>query len=252
MSKTSALLTEIDRIYKSAKQSMDEYQLVQRKVESERDISWSQWYEVPISTVANLMLKVSGFEEAFKGQVKSLEDWLVATNEFFATAEGDLSVLDSDPAKAENKFIELVTSLKYNHIALEQRNKSITEMVAAIRSEASNASELVLEAISIDPTAMSSPTIEKYIRNAATSGDERFLKRIPNALMKKAPRPRQPELDQLRWMMMVVASLEKQENPSVGAMVETNDLLKLMNETEDTIEAIRHHIKTRRTDRGSL
>lgn len=51
---------------------------------------------------------------------------------------------------------------------------------------------------------------------------------------------------------MVVASLEKRPNPSMRAMEETNDILKLMDETEDTLEAIRHHIKVRRKDRRSL
>lgn len=46
MRATANLLYEIDKIYQTAKTNMDEYQLVQRKVESERDISWSQWYEV--------------------------------------------------------------------------------------------------------------------------------------------------------------------------------------------------------------
>jgi len=250
---TSDLLVEIAETYNEAKQNLPNFQMARRNIQLERDISWSHWYEVSEQTLIQIMLKVSGLSKAFDAnQKKTPIEWIRSIQDVLSKAEPDFTVLNDDVIKAENAFIELIIALNFNQAALEQRNKSISEMISAIKDKSDNSQELVLEAISIDPSVMSNLTIEKFIREAAETQDQKFLSKIPNAMMKKAPRPRQPEFDQLRWFMRIIADMEQKENPSLKAIEEANDILKLMRETEDTVEAIRHHIKVRREDRGSL
>lgn len=248
------LLIDINKKHLEYKADYLKYSNAFREIQQDAKISWSHWYEVPQTVLNQLLMKASGFEKLFgKGTKKTAFEWMELLQEHLADehTQPDFEVFSQDPDTGKKAFIEIMIASQQNIIAIEQRNKSISYMVEQIRNRVARSDDFVLEALTVDPAAVSNPTIEKYIHKGAQDCDEKFLSRIPKALMKKSPRPRDPSLDMLRLTMTLIAELQGKENPSIKAVEEANDLLQLVRESEDTVEAIRHHIKNRRRDRRS-
>lgn len=248
------VLAIVGEIYFDYRREFTKHNELLKSLKDRESIYWSHWYEVPQTVLNQLLIKASGFEKSFGEDTKKTAfEWMELLQEHLAdeNTQPDFEAFSQDRDIGQKIFIEIVIASQHNTMAIEQRNKSISHMVEQIRNRIPRSDDFVLETLTVDPAAVSNPTIEKYIQKAAQDCDEKFLSRIPKALMKKSPRPRDPNLDMLRLMMMLIAELQGKENPSIKAVEEANDLLQLVQESEDTVEAIRHHIKNRRKDRRS-
>jgi len=217
-------------------------------------ISWSHWYEVSQTTVNQFFIQASGLNCVFKpGEKRTFFEWMevLQTHLSEEKLEPNFNAFSKDEGEGKKVFAELVIAAQHNLTALEQRNKTISDIVERVASSSPRAEDYILEAITIDPTVLSAPTVERFIQKAVLEQNNKFLSKISSALLKKSPRPRDPEYDHLRLMMSVIAELQGRDNPSLKALDETNDLLHLIKESDDTLEAMRHHIKTRRKDTRS-
>lgn len=213
--------------------------------------SWSHWYSLShielTMIAANLMgvhqlLKESSMSEdrfeanlRFASKVKTFEASLDEVNEVFGEEQAKLIVL------------QILFALHYSQQAISRRNRSINCMLAQIRKQVDDYQEIIFEAVSIDPTVVTNPELANIIARWTVENNEEYLTKLSKALIGKYPRgKRDADLDEHRYMTNVLE--EFTDDLRAETIDEMNQVLNLLQEGEDPIEAIKYHLRIRKRD----
>lgn len=209
--------------------------------------SWSHWYSLGSADISILIAELMGIAVT----LSEAEDRVDARLTFVEKAKTHELSLDEATGHfgaevAEKLVLQVIFANYYSQLAISQRNRSINVMLEQIREQVPDYQEVIFEAVSIDPTVVSNFEIANHIAHWTISNDTAQLGKLSKAIVGKYPRRREESLDEHRFMTTVLEELTGSLKPET--VDNMNQLLNLLQEGEDPVEAIKYHLRVRKKD----
>lgn len=215
--------------------------------------SWSHWYSLSSAEFAVISVRIMGMGSilaessgqgdrveaslAFSEKIPDFEPSLDDAKEMFGVGE----------EQAEKLVLQVIFANHYSQLALARRNRSLNVMLEQIRERVDDYIEIIFEAISIDPLVVSNYEIATFIAQWTIANDRENLDKLARAIAGKYPRGnRDKSLDKHRLMTTALEEFIGSVTPET--VDDMNQLLKLLHEGEDPIEAIKYHLRIRKKD----
>lgn len=215
--------------------------------------SWSHWYSLSAAEFAVISASIMGMGSilaessghgdrveaslAFAEKIPNFQPSLDDAKEMFGVGE----------EQAQKLVLQVIFANHYSQLALARRNRSLNVMLEQIRERVDDYIEVIFEAVSIDPSAVSNPEIARFIAQWTVANDRKELDKLSKAILGKYPRgKREQNLDKHRLMTTALEEFTGSATPET--IDDMNQLLKLLHEGEDPIEAIKYHMRIRKKD----
>ncbi|RUO39242.1 hypothetical protein CWE22_10855 [Pseudidiomarina aestuarii] len=213
--------------------------------------SWSHWYSLSSAEFTSIAAGILGMASLFAdGDLKG--DKIEASLRFAEKAadfEGSLEDASKHFGEeiAQKLVFQVVFANYYSQLAVARRNRSINFMLEQIREEVDDYVEIIFEAVSIDPSVVSNYEIAQFISKWTVERNKINLDKLAKAILGKYPRgKREPSVDQHRFMTTVLEEFLGSVKPET--VDQMNQLLGLLQEGEDPVEAIKYHLRIRKRD----
>jgi len=209
---------------------------------------WSYWYELPYKQSLGIFLILAGLESLIVDASKSDEphkfifDYLDNNPDPLGEAE-----LDDEE---KSVFISLFMSILHQMRSLAIFSMSLSDLAEKSKTD----DDALFDAVVVDRSVVSCPSIAQRIQFAQLSEDESFLNKLAKAITRTRPRRPDSEYDDLRFMLEALDEMKEYEN---ATQQEKYDLLaidlQLFNteENKDAFEAFKKLLSRRNTRKGT-
>lgn len=215
--------------------------------------SWSHWYSLTSAEFKIISASVMGMggilaessekgdrvdaNLAFAEKIRDFEPSLDDAKEMFGLGDDE----------AQKLILQIIFANRYSQLALARRNRSLNVMLQQIRERVDDFVEIIFEAISIDPSVVSNHEVARFIAQWTVANDSENLNKLAKAIAGKYPKgKRDQSLDKHRLMTTALEEFTGSVTPET--IDDMNQLLKLLHEGEDPIEAIKYHLRIRKKD----
>lgn len=213
--------------------------------------SWSHWYSLSHAEFVSISAGILGMASILS-ESSEHTDRLDANLAFISKAkdfDGDTEHITSRFGEdvAHKLVLQVVFANHFSQLAMVRRNRSINCMLEQIREKVDDYIEIIFEAVSIDASVVSNPEISNFVAQWTVEKDVENLDKLSKSIAGRYPRGKRDEsLDQHRFMTAVLEEFMGSIRPET--VDEMNQLLKLLYEGEDPVEAIRYHLRVRKKD----
>lgn len=215
--------------------------------------SWSHWYSLSNAEFTVISASVMGMGQilAESSQKGDRVDASLAFAEKITNFEPSLDEVKTafglGEEEAQRLMLQIIFANHYSQLALARRNRSLSVMLEQIRERVDDYIEIIFEAVSIDPSVVSNHEIASFIAQWTIANNHENLDKLGKAIAGKYPRgKRDQSLDKHRLMTAALAEFKGSVTPET--IDDMNQLLKLLHEGEDPIEAIKYHLRIRKKD----
>lgn len=167
---------------------------------------WSHWYELPYKQSLGIFLILAGLESLIIDASKSDNP----QKTIFDYLETDPDPLNEAELDDEDKsvFISLFMSILHQMRSLSIFSTTLSDLVEQAKTD----DEALLNAVVVDRSVVSSPSIAQRIQFAQLSDDESFLNKLAKAITRTRPRRPESEYDDLRFMLEALDEMEEYKN----------------------------------------
>lgn len=175
---------------------------------------WSQYYELPYKEFLAVCAVVLNSSEVIKSAAEAPNSTQVIIDDI------DNTLATEDKAKTlNNEEVSLRTSLTIaadmQQLSISIHSQPLSRLVEKVRDDDDNA---LFEAVIVDRSIVSSPTIARRIQVAELTGDQSFMERLSNAITKTKPIRPKEKYDDLRFMIYLIDDLFDPDSISDGQM----------------------------------
>jgi hypothetical protein len=222
---------------------------------------WSHLYEFSFNTILVLMFEAVGLREELNQIIGSSPAPSEALNHFERLQEDfdvdslpNLEAIDEEDARLVTFLFSLLFTHLHNIEAIKQRNRPISTMIQQIKTRVDGYEKIIFEAITIDRTVVSNPTIAKEITKAQLRHDESFMNSLSKAITRTKPARYKQPFDDLRFMMQALSEYVTKEHPSqhdLNDMAEALNFFEYTGQSEETLDKHRQKRRNAETQKRS-
>ena len=215
--------------------------------------AWAIWYSLSFQELVLLLIVVMGLADKFDRELGDDVDlFRQSLLDEFPSLDVNLTKLNDSMTEDESAelLIQLILATHFTMLSISQRNRTLNDMVAEVRSKVDNYEKVIFEAVSIDPTIVANFEIADVISRWTLQGNDKALDNLSRAIKGSYPRRRADYADNLRTMMRMIEEIEGEV--SIKSLVSVNELLELVSEGDDIYSSLQKHLHTRRKDTRRL
>ena len=211
------------------------FSLIQEKPESlgllSSTIPWSHFYELPFRTLLTIIIADFGAEIILGKIARSdnhLHSLLEHISDLLALAKNQEELTEEETAFRFSAIWAFV--YQYKSIAIHSR--PISTLIEQIRE---GNDEALFDAVIVDRSAISAPTLAQRIQIAELNNDNSFMDKLAKAITRTKPRRPAKELDDVRYMLEV--ALEELGLKNTGKVSLDDDIQEMLfNILKDDLE----------------
>lgn len=257
--KLNRLLEATSSLYELGQSQSEEiFELIEKNAAGRERLnemlsSWSHWYSLSSAEFTVITASIMGMggilaESSDKGdRVDASLAFAEKIPDFEPSLDEAKEILGLGEEQAQKFVLQVIFANHYGQLALARRNRSINVMLEQIRERVDDYNEIVFEAVSIDPSVVSNLEVANLIAQWTVANDRENLDKLAKAVAGKYPRGKRDEsLDKHRLMTTALEEFTGSVTPET--VDDMNQLLKLLHEGEDPIEAIKYHLRIRKKD----
>ncbi|WP_411361150.1 hypothetical protein [Pseudidiomarina sp. YC-516-91] len=257
--KLSRLLQVTSSIYDLGEEQADDFsKLLDENAEGRKRLnqmltSWSHWYSLTSAEFRIVSACVMGMggilsESSKKGnRVDANLAFAEKIPDFELSLDDATASLGLGEDETQRLILQVFFANHYSQLALARRNRSLNVMLEQIRERVDDYIEIVFEAVCIDPSVVSNLEVANLIAQWTVANNRENLDKLAKAVAGKYPRGKRDEsLDKHRLMTTALEEFTGSVTPET--VDDMNQLLKLLHEGEDPIEAIKYHLRIRKKD----
>lgn len=243
------------RLIRASRKEKDDFSSAARKVDIksliDRVPTWSALYEVPYGILIGIVVHLFNEKDAIDN-ARDIEELEKAVSRGMKRFDSFLSEIehDEDCDTWVNLLLPLCVALHMNNVAIEERNRTINDMLSDVRLDSNKGLDSLFEAITVDPTVLATNTANKVVSIAHLQDDNSFKDRLAKAITRTKPAKVKVEYNDARIMLHIAESLKGDEPIS---LIEADELLSglgIYPEGEDTLQSIKKFLTKRKKDMG--
>lgn len=209
---------------------------------------WSYWYELPWKQSLGVFLILAGLESLIIDAANSDNPH----ETIFDYLDTDPDPLNEAELSDEEKsiFISLFMSILHQMRSLSIFSSSLSELVEKAKTD----DDALLDAVVVDRSVVSCPSIAQRIQYAQLSDDESFLNKLSKAITRTRPRRPESEYDDLRFMLEALDEMKEYKNATQKQKYELLAVDLELFDTEqnkDAFEAFRKLLRRRAIRKGT-
>jgi|TARA_R100001440_G_scaffold74262_1_gene99595 hypothetical protein len=232
--------------YSEARQASNEYFSLAAKSDSSINSwlvrPWYLFYELDLAVFNSVMTEIMGIREDL-GTLKSpsLEELLKLIERGMSHLESVLDELSNSEQSDESDvifMIQLAHAIGFNFTAIEQRHRTINEMLKVVRLNNQHSEGALLEAVYTDRSALGCPTIQQHISLAQISDNNSFMHKLSKAITRTKPTRKERAYDPMRYLLEIIAETRAKQKVSTKELSEVCLELGLFTEGKDPLSAI--------------
>lgn len=209
---------------------------------------WSYWYELPYKQSLGVFLILAG-----------LESLTIKASKSDNPSKTILDYLDTDPDplneaelgdEEKSVLISLFMSILYQLRSLSIFCLPLSDLVEKAKTD----DDALLDAVVVDRSVVSCPSIAQRIQFAQLSDDESFLNKLAKAITRTRPRRPESQYDDLRFML---EALDEMKEYAGATIQEKYDLLAVdlelfdTEQNKDAFEAFKKLLRRRNIRKGT-
>ncbi|MBJ7266467.1 hypothetical protein IG389_10495 [Idiomarina abyssalis] len=203
---------------------------------------WYLFYELSLGIFNSLMAEIMEIREDVNAlQPPSLEKLNKLLEIGVSNLQNVLEDLEHSDRSDESDVIfmvQLLHAIGFNFTAIEQRHRTINEMLEVVRLDNEHSERALLEAVYTDRTTLACPTIQKKIMMAQFAEDNSFMDKLTKAVTRTKPARNERAYEPLRYMLEVMAETMIKNKVSTKELAEACESLGLFTDGKDPIAAI--------------
>ena len=209
---------------------------------------WANWYELPWKQSLGVFLVLAGLDRLII-EASEADD---PHKEIFDYLDTDPDPLNEAELSDEEKsvFISLFMNILHQMKALSIFSVSLSELVEKAKSD----DDALLDAVVVDRSVVSCPSIAQRIQYAQLTNDESFLQKLAKAITRTRPRRPESEYDDLRFMLEALDEMKEYKNATQKQKYELLAVDLELFDTEgnrDAFEAFRKLLRRRAIRKGT-
>lgn len=186
---------------------------------------WSYWYQFPWKYSLGIFIILAGLEPLIREAAKSEQPH----KPIFDYLDTDPDPLNEAELSDEEKsvFISIFMSILHQLRSLSIFSIPLSDLVEKAKVD----DNALLDAVVVDRSVVSCPSIAKRIQYAQLSNDEPFLNKLAKAITRTRPRRPESKYDDLRFMLVALDEIKEYAGATIQ---EKFDLLAVDLELFDT------------------
>jgi hypothetical protein len=196
-------------LHQAKQNSIEITQIVQEESLKIKDLldrapPWSIWYDQPYPVVLLLLFEATGLLE----QILKLCEKKNAAIEILAFFESEPEIDNQDALTLDEQALisSLAIAVFFQVPSLSMYNQTINNLL----EKAKNGDDKSLfQAITVDRTVLSTPSVAKRVQMAQLKRDNPFFKKLSKALVRKQSRRPAKKLDDVRFMISALEDSKK-------------------------------------------
>ncbi|MGM0906858.1 MAG: hypothetical protein ACQEVQ_10050 [Pseudomonadota bacterium] len=203
---------------------------------------WYLFYELDLAIFNSVMTEIMGIREEINSLTNpSLEELIKLLEKGTNNLQSVLDELECSEQSDKSDvifMIQLIHTIGFNHKAIEQRHRTINEMLEVVRLDNEHSERALLEAVYTDRTTLACPTIQNKIMLAQFAEDNSFMDKLTKAVTRTKPARKERAYDPLRYMLEVMAETRVNNRVSTKELADACERLGLFTDGKDPIAAI--------------
>lgn len=209
---------------------------------------WSYWYEMPWKNSLAIFLMISGLDHLV---IKASKDEN-PQEALFKIFDANPDPINDDDLSDEEKAVYLSLFMCIHH---QIRSLSIFSLtLSQLVEKAKTNDEALFNAVLVDRSVISCPTVAKRIQIAQLCGDEAFLNRLSKAITRTIPRRPETKYDDLRFMLEAIEDMKELSGLTVKEkyqlFAEDLELFDTENK-KDSFEAFKKLLRRKELNKGT-
>lgn len=170
---------------------------------------WSYWYQMPWTHSLGIFLVLAGLDSLIIEAAKSDNP----NKMIFDYLDTDPDPLNEEELEDEEKsiFISLLMSVLHQMRSISIFSESLSDLVEKAKSN----DEALLNAVVVDRSVVSCPSIAQRIQYAQLTNDEPFLNKLSKAITRTRPRQPESKYNDLRYMLEALDEMKEYQGATV-------------------------------------
>lgn len=159
---------------------------------------WSHWYDLPYKTMLACFLAVTDLLDPIIDISKQPN----SDELMLDLLESDLDLISEDTSEEEQALLASLGMATFAQIdALSMYGEPINDLLIRLKG---GDDEALFDAILVDRTVISTPSVAKRLQIAQLMDDESFFHKLTKAITRTRSRKPKKELNDLRFMMVAI------------------------------------------------